>query len=103
MNFNFNFQGCQIKYIRVAVSQKANKIELPDIPENHDYLIIENVMILLVLGDFWHLYDFWVEVCCSPFVAMVGAGGCHQAIFYSPRRVTFDAPRCVKIAFSDSF
>ena len=62
MNFYFNFQGCQIQYIRVAISQKANNIDLPDIPENLHYVTIVNAMILLVLGDFWPLDDFWVEV-----------------------------------------
>ena len=71
---NFNFQGCQIQYIRVAISQKANKIDLPDIPENLDYVTIENAMILLVLGDFWHLDDFWVKVfrICPWILAVVG-------------------------------
>ena len=37
---------------------------MPDIPKILDYLTIENAMILLVLEDFWHLDDIWVEVCC---------------------------------------
>ena len=74
MKLNSIFQVCQIQYIRVAISQKANEIDLPDIPENLDQVTIENAMILLVLGDFWHLDDFWVKVfrICPWILAVVG-------------------------------
>ena len=35
---------------------------MPDIPQIIDYVTLENAMILLMLGDFWSLDDFWAEV-----------------------------------------
>ena len=50
-------------HVRVAISQKANKIDLPDTIKVIDYMIINNAMILLVLGDFLYLDWLWAEVC----------------------------------------
>ena len=52
MKLNFIFQCCPIQYIRVAISPKANEIDLPDILEIVHYATLENAMILRVLGDF---------------------------------------------------
>ena len=52
---NFIFQGCQKMYVRVAISQKASKIDFPDTIQNIVHLISLNAMILLVLEDFLNL------------------------------------------------
>ena len=50
-------------HVRVAISQKANEIDLPDTIKVIDYMIINNAMVLLVLGDFLYLDWLWAEVC----------------------------------------
>ena len=62
VNLQFDFQGCQKLQVRVAISQKANEIDLPDTIKVIDYMIINNAMILLVLGDFVYLDWLWAEV-----------------------------------------
>ena len=52
MKLNFIFQGCQILYTRVTISQKANKIDMWDTPEIVDHLIVWNAIVLLMLEDF---------------------------------------------------
>ena len=62
MNLNFIFQGCQKLYVRVAISQKANKIYFQHINEIIVYMITYNATILLALVDFVSLDDIWAEV-----------------------------------------
>ena len=63
LNINSIFQGCQILYVRVAISQKANKIDFQHVHKIIVYKITYNTMILLVLVDFLYLNDMWAEVC----------------------------------------
>ena len=50
-------------YVRVAISQKANKIDFQHINKIIVYMITYNATILLALVDFVSLDDIWAEVC----------------------------------------
>ena len=62
MYLNFIFQGCQKLYVRVAISQKANKIDFQHINKIIVCMITYNATILLVLVDFFSLDYIWAEV-----------------------------------------
>ena len=67
MNLNFIFQGCQILYVRVAISKKANEIDFQDTNKMIDHLLIYNTTILLIVEDLVSLFGFWAEVCGSTY------------------------------------
>ena len=50
-------------YVRVAISQKANKIDFQHNNKNIVHMINYNATILLALVDFFSLDDIWAEVC----------------------------------------
>ena len=50
-------------YVRVATSQKANKIDFQHINKIIVYMITYNATTLVALVDFFSLDDIWAEVC----------------------------------------
>ena len=64
VNLQFDFQGCQKLHIRVAISQKANEIDLPDTTKIVTKLLINAATVLLLLGDLPTL-DLYCRQSCA--------------------------------------
>ena len=64
VNLQFDFQGCQKMQVRVAISQKANEMDLPDTTKIVTKLLINAVTVLLLLGDLPTL-DLYCKQSCG--------------------------------------
>ena len=64
VNLQFDFQGCQKLHVRVAISQKANEIDLPDTTKIVTKLLINAATVLLLLGDLPTL-DLYCRQSCE--------------------------------------
>ena len=63
VNLQFDFQGCQKLQVRVAISQKANEIDLQDTTKIVTKLLINAATVLLLLGDLPTLDLYYRQSC----------------------------------------